>query len=613
MREELGASLSLPVGIGASHLPLAGGSASFVNAAETEPNNTFGSANAISLGFEVGKDVAVSVSGTLVPGDYDFFRVELEPGDVIGANVSGSGDKLKFFDGSGLELMGSSQNATFVHPAMSPLVNEGNTALSWVVSTAGTYYVSVNGSIGAYNLELELFRPKLENEPIEIHQVFYLDFDGATIDGSIFGSSVGMTTLSPLSTFLPAWGLDPIADLDAVIDAIVENFEESISTDVRLFGNNGDYGATGLPGDFDIEIRNSRDHADPWGMPHVSRVIVGGTIGELEIATIAIAESIDVGNFATAETAVILLDLLSAAATNVNSLNRFPLAPSISIIDLVGVGVGNIAAHEAGHLLGNWHTNQFNQLPNIMDQGGNLANSIGLVGAVWGDGNELDVDFGHDIFVPNEGFTGVEDTLNTIAFGSSSGTADTALTGPIVVTTAPLSGPNSDVMVTQITVQFSEQLAVAPAEDSASYQLLEAGENGVFEAGGGDDVVVPVVPTVGGSQTIVTLLVDPALSPLGFGSYQLTIDGDDSIVDLDGNPLNSKTGVGGGFDYVLEFDVVFVLPKGGDLYSFDLVAGDLLNAWTEVPFDDLASSPENSLNPALLVLGPNGLPIASDL
>ena len=57
-------------------------------------------------------------------------------------------------------------------------------------------------------------------------------------------------------------------------------------------GNNGDFLATGIPGDFNIEIRNSRDHGDLFGQPNVSRIIVGGTQAELGIPTVGIAQSI---------------------------------------------------------------------------------------------------------------------------------------------------------------------------------------------------------------------------------------------------------------------------------------------------------------------------------
>ena len=96
-------------------------------------------------------------------------------------------------------------------------------------------------------------------------------------------------------------------------------------------------------------------------------------------------------------------------------------------IDLIGAGVGNITAHEAGHFFANWHTDQFNPVANIMDQGGNLPGLVGVgPDGIFGTADDVDVDFGKDTFVPNEGFTGVEDTLNTIAFGATTPEDDDA-------------------------------------------------------------------------------------------------------------------------------------------------------------------------------------------
>ena len=87
------------------------------------------------------------------------------------------------------------------------------------------------------------------------------------------------------------------------------------------------------------------------------------------------------------------------------------------------MGVGNFVAHEAGHFLANWHTDQFNDAPNIMDQGGNFGGGIGLgPDGVYGTDDDVDVDFGADVYVPNEGFTGLEETLQSLSFGLSTGT-----------------------------------------------------------------------------------------------------------------------------------------------------------------------------------------------
>ena len=350
------------------------------------------------------------------PNDVDHFGFELEAGDILGAAISGAGTRLELYAPDGELRVGSSQDVTFIHPPTSPLPGGGNAALSYVIETAGTWTIRAAGAAGAYRLDLRVeTNPLLGGEEGDV-QILFVDFDGAMVDSSIFGGA-GSRTLSPLAAFLPRWGLSA-GDQDAVIDAILAAVEESLSVDMRERGSNGDFDASGRPGEFDIEIQNSRDHPDPGADPNATRIVIGGTIPELGISTIGIAQSIDVGNFETQEAAVVLLDLLSAPASNPNSLNRFPLAPGTVRLDIVGVGVGNVAAHEAGHVFGNFHTEQFVTPPNVMDQGGNLAGTIGVgPDGIFGSADDVDVDFGRDRYVPNEGFAGVEDTLNAVAFG----------------------------------------------------------------------------------------------------------------------------------------------------------------------------------------------------
>lgn len=395
--------------------------AALTSTTETEPNNTQGSANFLALGFDSGEDDSFDVSGSLTSGDVDFFTFDLEPGDILGVNRIGAGTSVRVNDPSGTLLVNTATDASFIYPVSSPLPGGGGRALAWVTDTAGTYALRIAGGAGNYTLEVRLFRPELEGQVINNRQILFLDFDGATINAqALFGQGSTNATLSPLSAFLSGWGFSASQE-NAVIDAIIASVAENLA-DVGLLGNNGDFDTSGVFGEYAVEIQNSRDDPDPFGQPNVSRLIVGGTIGQLGISTIGIAEDIDPGNFEIESTAVTLLDLLSAPSTNPNSLNQWPLAPGASKIDLVGVGVGNITAHEAGHFFGNFHTNRFNANQNIMDQGGNLANIVGVgPDNVWGTSDDVDVDFGDDNFA-NEGFTGVEDTLNVIAFGLSTGT-----------------------------------------------------------------------------------------------------------------------------------------------------------------------------------------------
>ena len=167
----------------------------------------------------------------------------------------------------------------------------------------------------------------------------------------------------------------------------------------------------GLNGEFGLSILNSRDHADPFGQPNVSRLIVGGTIAESGIDTIGIAQSIDPGNFETEETALILLDVVSSDPAGDDASFNTYLTPASDRVRFVGTALGNIASHEAGHFFGNFHVDQFNAVLNLMDQGGNfpLLYGVGPDG-IGGTADDADVDFGEDILNPGEGFTGIENT-----------------------------------------------------------------------------------------------------------------------------------------------------------------------------------------------------------
>ena len=342
--------------------------------------------------------------------DFVFF---LRKGDVIGASINGTAGTLSLMDRTGTERQGSSQDLSFTIPDQAPLPS-GLASIGHIVDTPGRFRLRIRGAAaGAFTLQLVAALPPLRTGSRHDVQKIFLDFDGATLDlGSLFGRPPFMVTLSPLSAFLSNWGLTA-ADENAVIDSVVRVVEDSLVHEIERMGLNRH---------FNIEILNSRDHPDPFGQPNVSRVIIGGTVDELTTVTIGLAQSVDVGNFDTEETAFVLLDMLSSTdPTATASLNNVPRSAQSTIIDVIGVGVGEIASHEAGHLLGNWHTDDTNATANIMDAAGNLGFSILGLGpdGIFGTADDENVSFARDVFTLVEGFTGVEDSLNTVAFGAT--------------------------------------------------------------------------------------------------------------------------------------------------------------------------------------------------
>ena len=218
-----------------------------------------------------------------------------------------------------------------------------------------------------------------------------------------------MRELSPLSSFLARWGLAATRE-DAVIDATIAHVEENLDADIQ---------AAGLSGDFAINVLNSRDDPDPFGEPNVSRLIIGGTIRESGVPTIGIAQTIDPGNFNQEETALLLLDTLSGPERDTFSINHW-LKPRSQRAQFIGQVLGNLVAHEAGHYLGNWHVDQFDGKPNLMDQGGNARAMFGPgPDKIGGTADDDDVDYGVNRLNPFEGFEGRENTLARTAYGLS--------------------------------------------------------------------------------------------------------------------------------------------------------------------------------------------------
>ncbi|XVV09103.1 PPC domain-containing protein [Actinoplanes sp. CA-131856] len=348
---------------------------------------------------------------TLTSGgvDQDFFAVKLRAGDVIGGSVKGSATYLTVYDTVPREVHGSDQDASYIYPVDSPLPAGGNAVTDYVATKAGWHYIGVASGSGAYDITVEAYRPVLQGaKPV---QTLYLDFDGARVNTGVFGGP-GNRDLTAFSAFLTSWGLTR-ADEDAVIDAVVAGVTENLKTDLEQ---------SGLNSRFKIKIANSKDNADVWGKANVSRVVVGGTIEESGVDTIGIAQSIDPGNFETEETALVLLDVLSAPGTDsAASLNRY-LTPQSDRIRFVAQALSNVISHEAGHFFGDFHTDNQDAIPNLQDAGGTGFATLFGVGpdGVGGTADDIDVDFGEDAFLPAEGFTGTEDTLGRIVFGVTS-------------------------------------------------------------------------------------------------------------------------------------------------------------------------------------------------
>ncbi|MFG0258351.1 MAG: hypothetical protein ACF8GE_10655 [Phycisphaerales bacterium JB043] len=392
---------------------------------EIESNDTIATANTFVL-TEV--DNAVNIHGTNTANENDYFKVDLEKGDILGLAVlrdGGSFDPMiTVYNPDQTVLMRNDDGVAGIFPLASPLpggvVGQDSDACI-VIPETGTYFMRVHPwvsgagtfSEGDYILQARWFRSVYESRPLGDKQFIWVDFTGPTINAAALFGGNPSANLSPLSSFLPNWGLGP-GDMNAVVNAIITNMEQKF--DALAVENPH----------FDYTLRNSHQHVLLPGTPDITRIIIGGTIAELGVSTLGIAESIDPGNFDTTETGVVLLDLYSAPAPNVNSINSLVIDPSSSIIEAIGQVIGHTAAHEAGHTFGGWHTNNSNGTRNTMDSGGTTIQTRAGVGpdGIFGTADDLGPSFFVPDFYASEGVGvtpfSVENTDVRMAYAMSS-------------------------------------------------------------------------------------------------------------------------------------------------------------------------------------------------
>ncbi|MGL5857943.1 MAG: hypothetical protein ACRC35_05975 [Angustibacter sp.] len=337
------------------------------------------------------------------PDDRDVYAVRMRAGDVLGATARGA-RRVAVLDRAGEELVGSFFDLTPSYPVNSPLPGTGGAGptADFVAPKAGTYYVEISNGNGAYASGVQLFRHG--GNAGRVRQTVFLDFDGAQINNTRWGGT-GTATLSPLRAFLGKWGLRA-KDERALIRAVQANVQENIEHDLR---------ESGLSDSVSVKVVTNLDGPDLWGKPGVTRIVVGGTVAEsgLPFPTVGIANSIDPGNFDKQETGLVLMDYLSSPVSDgfQSSINAY-LKPGSDRLGFVAQAIGNVTSHEIGHMIGSWHTDEGNDVNNLMDAGGNAPNTFG-VGAdgIGGTRDDTDVDFGADTFSLAEGLSGMEDTL----------------------------------------------------------------------------------------------------------------------------------------------------------------------------------------------------------
>ena len=409
---------------------------------EVELNNSVARAQLLPLSAAQPVNLSGTFSSVL---DEDYFALDLKKGDILDSRlvaVTGQRPTVALLDSNAQELLfaqGRFLGGT-AYPPTSPLYTDGSTTLPYVIGTTGRYYLRVADGVGSYVLNLRVQRSTFEKDPIGTKQVLYVDFDGAftraeTLNLTALGVPAGTLRIPPMSRIMPQLGLTT-ADAPAVARNVMTRLEQKMRTSLAARSNNGFFGSTGNPGEFDIQLISSYDSPDLWGQPNVSRVLVGGTQADigLDPATglLGIAQSVDVGNFGHEESGLVMLDILVADTIDPTIV---PIAGNVSRSDLFAEMLSMVIAHEAGHYLGGVHQDPNNTQFGIMDQ---FYDPLVVSGAgpdgIFGNRDDEPLFFSVDEYSPTAGVPfggGVNDSANMLAFGMSTGTVGGTITGAV--------------------------------------------------------------------------------------------------------------------------------------------------------------------------------------
>jgi len=395
-----------------------------------DPFNSTGGSVTGFIGSEGTYDFTIQVFGTGASAK-DFYAIKLEKGDVFGAALRANGGNLELFNSNEELEKGSAVFGSFAVPN-SPLPIDGNVVTDYVVERTGTYAISVSNAFGDYELDLGTYQPELEREKKRV-QVIWLDYNGGAVDLSPWFEIPPVSNFTPFRDFLPALGLpNGNSDIRRITRKITSETRDNLYTELDESNVNRNLGVVVLGNDGTgnpalLEPLMAAGSFTILGLTfEVSQVEVSGTINEAFINTIGIASSIDPGNYEVYDNALVLNDVLTAPASGFSanltySLNDVVLAPGVAKEDMVATVYGNVIAHEAGHYLGNWHTDGFTPVQTIMDQGpGGLFNLAGIgASGVFGAADQTDVTFGTDMYAASENFTGDENTTINTAFALS--------------------------------------------------------------------------------------------------------------------------------------------------------------------------------------------------
>ncbi len=403
-------------------------------------NDSYLNAEFIPLGNGSGQRDTVDVSGSVsfqqVGGqfitDIDYFSVDLKAGDILDIATIGAATSFEVSLPNATDPNQPSSSIWFakdaddpaaaipasLYPIESPLQTLGNAQAAQVVPRDGRYTISVSAETGFtnYTLGLRTYRPVTESLPIGQEQIVFLDFDGGSFARDEFNQDL-------TNAGVPAGGRFRVPDINQTLTAAgvvvgsqneytqiarrITNAVEQQYADLGNYGVNGDFAATGIPGQYGVRILNSIDDPDPGNNPLVTRVVFGSvnSFPEINAPLLGLTQTVDVGNFDPSETVLVFLDNEVAAITAIQT------GAAYSQADLLGLEIGATTSAELSRTFGLYATNPLNNTLSLADSDAQdpVANALNRLGVgfdgILGTQDDVPVRFRTDVVAPNEDIT----------------------------------------------------------------------------------------------------------------------------------------------------------------------------------------------------------------